>query len=53
MNTDDVHFLRAPRRPEEKLAPENMEAAMIRAGAILTGYELVKASIVDQPKSFF
>ena len=26
---------------------------MIRAGAILTGYELVKSSIVDQPKSFF
>lgn len=40
-------------RLRSKMAPEAMGAAMIRAGAILTGYELVKSSILDQPKSFF
>lgn len=53
VNTDDVRFLRGRKRLEDKLAPQNMGLAMIRAGAILTGYELVKSSIIDQPKSFF
>lgn len=36
-----------------KLAPEVMGAALIRAGALLTGYELVKSSILDGVRGFF
>lgn len=38
-------------RLRAKMAPEAMAVAMVRAGAILTGYELVKSSILEQPKS--
>lgn len=38
---------------DNKLAPENVRLALIRAGAFLTGYELVKSSIVDGVKDFF
>ena len=36
-----------------KLAPESVGAALIRAGALLTGYELVKSSILDGVRGFF
>ncbi len=40
-------------RLEAKLAPETMGAALIRAGAILAAYELVKSTILDGPLGFF
>ena len=36
-----------------KLAPETVGVALIRAGAFLTGYELVKASILEGVRDFF
>ncbi len=38
---------------KEKLAPENTGRTLIQAGSILTGYELVKASILDGVAGFF
>lgn len=35
------------------LSPENVKLALVRAGTFLTGYELVKTSIVDGVKDFF
>jgi len=40
-------------RLQAKLAPATMGAALIRAGAILAAYELVKSSILEGPASFF
>lgn len=40
-------------RLKRKLAPESVGAALIRAGALLTGYELVKMSILDGVRGFF
>lgn len=34
------------------LAPEAMREALVRAGALLTGYELMKDSILRRPKEF-
>lgn len=39
-------------RLRAKMAPEAMGTAMVRAGAILTGYELLKSSILEKPRSF-
>ena len=39
-------------RLEAKLAPETMGGALIRAGAILAAYELVKSTILDGPLGF-
>ncbi|GAB6857926.1 hypothetical protein [Microbacterium xylanilyticum] len=41
------------KRLEDKLQPENVAAALIRAGALLTGYELVKTTILDEVKGFY
>jgi hypothetical protein len=40
-------------RVESKLKPEVMGLALIRSGALLTGYELVKTSILEDIKSFY
>ena len=40
-------------RLQAKLAPEAVGAALIRAGALLTGYELVKSSVIDGVRSFY
>jgi hypothetical protein len=40
-------------RLQAKLAPEAVGHALIQAGALLTGYELVKSSIVDGVRGFF
>ena len=36
-----------------QLSPQKVKLALIRAGTFLTGYELVKTSIVDGVKDFF
>lgn len=41
------------RRLQEKIQPENVATALIRAGTLLTGYELVKTAILDEVKGFF
>lgn len=40
-------------RIAEKLAPASIKATLIRAGALLSGYELVKSSILEQVRSFY
>lgn len=40
-------------RLRAKLAPEAVGQALIQAGALLTGYELVKASILEGVRGFF
>jgi hypothetical protein len=40
-------------RLADKLAPESVRRSLVRAGAILTGYELVKSSIMDGVHGFF
>ncbi len=40
-------------RLRAKLAPDAMTLALVRAGALLTGYELVKASILRDVEGFF
>lgn len=41
------------KRLQDKIRPENVVAALVRAGALLTGHELVKTAIVDEVKGFF
>lgn len=41
------------KRLQEKIQPENVATALVRAGTLLTGYELVKTAIVDEVKGFF
>lgn len=41
------------KRLQDKIQPENVATALVRAGAFLTGYELVKTAIIDQVKGFF
>ena len=41
------------KRLQDKIQPENVATALVRAGAFLTGYELVKTAIVDEVKGFF
>ncbi|BAJ73211.1 helicase subunit of the DNA excision repair complex [Microbacterium testaceum StLB037] len=41
------------KRLHDKIQPDNVVAALVRAGALLTGYELVKTAIVDEVKGFF
>ena len=41
------------KRLEKKIQAPQVVTALLRAGAFLTGYELVKASIVDGVKDFF
>lgn len=36
-----------------KLAPDTVRRSLVQAGAILTGYELVKSSILDGVRGFF
>ncbi|MCU4186558.1 hypothetical protein K6U06_19485 [Acidiferrimicrobium sp. IK] len=36
-----------------KLAPETVRRSLVQAGAILTGYELVRSSIMDGVRGFF
>ncbi|QXU52162.1 hypothetical protein [Rhodococcus sp. LW-XY12] len=40
-------------RTEDKLSPESVTQSLIQAGALLTGYELVKSSILDGVRDFF
>jgi len=37
----------------EKLAPEAIRRGLVRAGIFLAGWELLKAQIQDQVKSFY
>jgi hypothetical protein len=41
------------KRLQDKIQPETVATALVRAGAFLTGYELVKTAIVDEAKGFF
>lgn len=41
------------KRLQDKIQPENVATALVRAGALLTGYELIKTAIVDEVKGFF
>lgn len=40
-------------RLQDKIQPENVVVALVRAGALLTGYELVKTAIIDEVNGFF
>jgi len=40
-------------RLNRQLSPEIMSLTLVRAGALLTGYELIKTSIVDDVRNFF
>lgn len=40
-------------RLRDKIQPDTVATALVRAGAFLTGYELVKTAIVDEVKGFF
>ncbi len=41
------------KRLQDKIQPENVATALVRAGALLTGYELIKTAIIDEVKGFF
>ncbi|MGN6199927.1 hypothetical protein [Humibacter sp.] len=41
------------KRLQDKIQPENVATALVRASAFLTGYELVKTAVVDEVKGFF
>jgi hypothetical protein len=38
------------KRLQDKIQPENGATALVRAGALLTGYEPVKTAIIDEVK---
>jgi len=46
---DDIYI----QQFHDKIQPENVVVALVRAGALLVGYELAKYSIVDGVKGFF
>lgn len=41
------------KRLQDKIQPESVAIALVRAGAFLTGYELVQTAIIDEVKGFF